>query len=98
VVKVSVFRQRWPSAHVRGMDTMAVPGLFAMVVLALLALAVVSVLRLPILFPATYSVQDFRQQTISPACAETARLRAHGVKTGPSYRRVAAACTRAGGR
>ena len=36
--------------------------------------------------------------TTSLACAELARLRAHGVTSGPWVDRVRVACTRAGGR
>jgi hypothetical protein len=98
VVKVSVFRQRWPSAHVRGMDTMAVPGLFAMCVLALLVWAAINLLDAPILYPAaTFRGPAAGVRVQSPACAEAARLRAHGATASTAYTRVRAACVRAGG-
>ena len=44
--------------------------------------------------PATDSGQVSTRLTVSPACAELARLRSHGVTSGPWVARVRVACTR----
>ena len=48
--------------------------------------------------PATDSGRAVEQRVTSPACSELARLRSHGVTSGPWVARVRVACTRAGGR
>jgi hypothetical protein len=96
---MSVLGQRWPHAHAEGWNAMDMPGLFVMAVLALVVWLAVNVLQAPVLFPpATYSGQQIEQRVSSPACAEAARLRAHGATASPAYARVRVACTRAAGR
>jgi hypothetical protein len=98
VVKMSAFSQRWPHAHTEGWNTMALPGMATMAILALLVWVAVNVMGAPILFPPnTQSGQPAGYRVQSPACAEAARLRAHGATASPAYARVRAACTRAGG-
>jgi hypothetical protein len=48
--------------------------------------------------PATHSGQEANAPAFSPACAELARLHAHGARSGPWHAQVQAACQRARGR
>jgi hypothetical protein len=65
----------------------------------ILALAVVVVLVVLLLGPqlVTDSGQSAGPRWQQPSCAERDRLRSHGTTSGPSYRRVAAACREASG-
>lgn len=92
---MALFDQRWPSAHVQGWNTYAVPGLFTMAVLALVVWLAVNVLGAPLLFPpATYRGRVPTPRELSPACAELGRLRSHGAAGGTWYRQVHRACAR----
>jgi hypothetical protein len=89
----------WPHWAAQGSNTVDGPKLVHLAILALAVWLAVNVLQAPILFPpATHSGQPAGVQVQSPACAEAARLRAHGATGSPAYARVRAACARAQGR
>jgi hypothetical protein len=56
----------------------------------LLLFTIITVVLLALLYQPTAGAESGRG--ISPACAEQQRLAGHGVVSGPSYRRAAAAC------
>lgn len=67
-------------------------------VLAVGALVAALALLVPVADPATHSGQGSNPRQLSPACAELARLRAHGVATGGQVARLRVACSRSTGR
>jgi hypothetical protein len=92
---MSVLGPRWPHAHAAGYNAVDMPGLFVMAVLALVIWFAINVMGAPLLFPPnTDSGQPVGYRVQSPACAEAARLRSHGVTRGGQVDRLRVACRR----
>jgi hypothetical protein len=90
---VKMADDRWTSWQAEMAGTSPLPGIVqALALFAGIALVLVALLAGP------QATADggvpVRQQVDSPACAERDRLAGHGVTSGPSYRRAAAACAR----
>jgi hypothetical protein len=93
VVDVAGPNDPWPLWAQEASGTSGGPPIGRVLVAGALVLAMAN------LWPsATDGGRAGEHRVVSPACAETARLRAHGATGGQPYRSARAACARAEGR